>query len=158
MDGRATPSDRPLGDGACLLCGQPIEKGITVCASCAARSGPPHTTPPTPVIAVAAPVHTATPTPSADSPPAIALGVVHIWREDTNALSKTIHIIVWLFALLATVYTAFDYSISKPESAPQQAALGAMSAAQVVMAYVFARAVDEILWHTARRWKAGESK
>lgn len=94
----------------------------------------------------------------APQPAPVVLPPVEAWRDDTSNASQTIHVLVWLLALVGTLATAADYALATPGGAPQQAAMGAMSAAQVIMAYVFARAVDEIVWHPHRRWKAADRK
>ena len=62
---------------------------------------------------------------------------------------------MWVVALLVVLYSAADFVLTSPTSAPQQGALGAICAARVVLAYVFARAFDELVWHPSRRWTTG---
>lgn len=62
-----------------------------------------------------------------------------------SAVLRAISAFIWGLVLLVTLFTMLEWVLSSPDSAPQQGALGALSAARVVMAYVFARAVDALM-------------
>lgn len=65
--------------------------------------------------------------------------------EKPGAGRRFVSGLVWALVLLVTLFTMLEWFLSSPDSAPQQGALGAISAARVVMAYVFARAVDALM-------------
>lgn len=54
--------------------------------------------------------------------------------------------LLWLLVLLAAGFSAVDlfFTMASAQGAPQQAAGAAMTAAQVIIPYVLARAVDEL--------------
>lgn len=62
-------------------------------------------------------------------------------------LGRVISILLWFGVLAAATLSAFEFVLNqtRAESAPQQAAAAAMAAAQVVIPYVFARSVDQII-------------
>jgi hypothetical protein len=62
----------------------------------------------------------------------------------SNSTARVIHILAWLVVFGVAAYSTLDFVMTSPESAPQQGALGALCAARVVIAYVFARALDEL--------------
>lgn len=53
--------------------------------------------------------------------------------------------IAWLLAVLVIAFNVFDYMISDPDSAPQQAALAGMRSFWVLVAYTSARSVEAIV-------------
>jgi len=56
-------------------------------------------------------------------------------------------VVCWAVTIIVTSFAAFDLivGLTRAESAPQQAAVGAIAAAQAVVPYVFTRAVEGLL-------------
>jgi hypothetical protein len=53
--------------------------------------------------------------------------------------------LIWMGVLVTALFSALEFNLSSPESAPQQGALGAITVARVVIAYVFARSFDALI-------------
>lgn len=134
-----------LGDGSsCVRCGDPVASGQTVCAVCA-RLVPSGRTPLPP------PRMESRPSP----PPRTNAERGAVLTATPNGFFHAVPIVTWLMVGVTALYSAAEFLLASPESAPQQGALGALSSARVVIAYVFARAYDEIAYHP---WRRRESK
>lgn len=60
-------------------------------------------------------------------------------------LSSVFIFLVWLVPLVGVIYAVIYFNNFHPESAPQQAALAAMTLVYCIVPYIFARAIQEII-------------